>query len=63
MKEVSTNPIPESKVSLDYSFVVNEFPRIRVPRKSEPAPTDFREMPKMQRQMIVRRLIEHLHEI
>lgn len=63
MKEVSANPIPESKVSVNYSFVVNEFPRIQVPRKPEQAPTDFREMPRMQRQMIVRRLIEHMHEL
>lgn len=55
--------VSETKIAVKVDFVVNEFPRIHVPAKQVEGPLNFRDMSKIQRQLIVKRLIEHVNEI
>ncbi len=50
------------KVSVDLNFVVNEFPRIRVPKKQDEQ-EKFQEMNTAKQQMIMKRLIDHVKDI
>jgi hypothetical protein len=63
MDEVISNPTQFIKVAVRYDFVVNEFPRIQVPAAKKAGPEDFRDMSKIQRQLIVKRLIDRVDEI
>jgi hypothetical protein len=63
-QQVTTSTsIPDAKIAAKVDFIVNEFPRIRVPAKKTENPQDFSDMSKIQRQLIVKRLIEHVNEI
>ncbi len=59
----ATTPIHDAKIALKVDFVVNEFPRIQVPAKKVENPQDFRDMNKLQRQLILKRLIERVNDI
>lgn len=64
MTDTVTHQQHETNVSVNYDFVVNEFPRIRVPEAPKvQEPQNFVEMSKIQRQIIVHRLIDRLNEI
>ncbi|MHC1741384.1 MAG: hypothetical protein AB9897_09775 [Anaerolineaceae bacterium] len=63
MAETMSNPTQMTRMEVKYDFVVNEFPRIRIPSPNKREPENFREMSKLQRQIIVKRLIDHLNEI
>ena len=63
MTELISNPTKCSTVAVKMDFVVNEFSRIKVPPQRITEPQNFREMSTMQRQMIVKRLIEHVNEL
>jgi hypothetical protein len=63
MSEITSNPIQFTKIAVNYDFIVNEFPRIKVPSKQNTDPQKFGEMSKIQRQLILKRLIERVDEI
>ena len=63
MAEVDSNPTQITKVTANLNFVVNEFPRIKVPSQQKAAPEKFTEMNKIQRELILMRLIEKVDEI
>jgi hypothetical protein len=50
------------QVSAKMNFVVNEFPRIRVPKKQDEQ-EKFQEMNTAKQQMLMKRLIDHVKEL
>lgn len=63
MSELNSNPAEFLKMQVSYDFVVNEFPRIKVPQQPQPETQEFKEMNKNQREMLLMRLIEKVDEI
>jgi hypothetical protein len=63
MSEITSNPIQFTRVAVKCDFVVNEFPKIKVPSLPKKDPDKFTEMSKIQRQLILKRLIERIDEI
>ena len=62
MSEITSNPADFLKTQVKYDFVVNEFPRIKVPTKTQ-EPQNYKEMPRNQREKLLMRLIEKVDEI
>jgi hypothetical protein len=60
---IASDSAQQTRITAKYDFVVNEFPRIHVPAKKNDELQDFREMNKIQRQLIIKRLIERVEEI
>ena len=58
MKRTSQQP----KMAVELNFVVNEFPKIQIP-KSNLEPEHFREMKTSKQQMLMKRLIDHVKDI
>lgn len=63
MTTIVSNPTRFTGNDIKVDFMVNEFPRIKVPAPKPDEPQDFRKMSKIQRQLIVKRLIEHVDQI
>ncbi len=60
---ITSDPAQQTRITAKYDFVVNEFQRIHVPAKKANELQDFHEMNKIQRQLIIKRLIEKVDEI
>ena len=63
MTAIVSNPTRFTGSEVKVDFIVNEFPRVKVPAPKSDEPQDFRKMSKIQRQLIVKRLIEHVDQI
>lgn len=63
MSEITSNPADFLKMQVNYDFVVNEFPRLKVPQQPQAETKEFKEMNKNQREMLLMRLIEKVDEI
>ena len=63
MPETILHSVSQQKVEAKIDFVVNEFSRIQVPPQKKADPQEFREMSTIQKQLILKRLIEHVHEL
>ena len=63
MSELASNPIAMTHVSAKFDFVVNEFPRIKVPPQKKGNLKDFGEMNTIQRELIGKRLIERVNDL
>jgi hypothetical protein len=57
------NPTQTTRIEVKYDFVVNEITRIKIPAQQQTEPQNFRDMSKIQRQLIVKRLIDHIDNI
>lgn len=63
MSEIATNQLKTVIVAEKIDFVVNEFQRIKVPAAKKVEPEDFRDMSTIQRQIIMKRLIEKVNDL
>lgn len=51
------------KLTVGMTFVVNEYPRIQVPRKQSTEPEKFQELSTSKQQMIMKRLINRVKDL
>lgn len=63
MADILSHPLSPTQVETKLNFIVNEFTRIKVPSQSKAEPREFREMSTIQKQLILKRLIEHVSEL
>jgi hypothetical protein len=52
----------QPKMAVELNFVVNEFPKIRVP-KGKQEPEHFQDMNTSKQQMLMQRLIDHVKDL
>ncbi len=52
----------QPKMAVELNFVVNEFPKIQIP-KGKPEPEHFQEMKTSKQQMLKQRLIDHVKDL
>ena len=53
----------QPKMAVELNFVVNEFPKIQIPKSKPTEPEHFQDMKTSKQQMLMKRLIDHVKDI
>ena len=64
MSDLDLKPTRQQpKLAAELNFVVNEFPRIRLPKNQPASPEQFQEMNTTKQQVLMKRLIDRVKDL